>query len=78
MNGTEGQRAGRCREFASLLCGRLDIPVVLIDERLTTMEAARYLNETDTRGKKRKGVIDSLSAELILQKALDRLRTMKL
>lgn len=77
MNGSEGQRAGRCREFAALLRERLDIPVAMVDERLTTKEATRYLNETDTRGKKRKGVIDTLSAELILQKAIDRLREMK-
>lgn len=77
MNGSEGPRAGRCREFAGLVRERLDIPVAFVDERLTTMEATRYLNETDTRGKKRKGVIDALSAELILQKALDRLREMK-
>lgn len=77
MNGSEGPRAGRSREFAGLLRERINVPVVLVDERLTTMEATRYLNETDTRGKKRKGVIDSLSAELILQKALDRLREMK-
>ncbi len=77
MNGSEGPRAGRCREFAGLVRERLNIPVTFVDERLTTMEATRYLNETDTRGKKRKGVIDALSAELILQKALDRLREMK-
>lgn len=74
MNGSEGPRAGRCREFADLLRARLDIPVVLVDERLTTVEATRYLNATDTRGKKRKGAIDSLAAEIILQSALERLK----
>ena len=38
--------------------------------------AARYLNETDTRGQKRKSVIDTLSAQIILQNALDRLKNM--
>ena len=76
MNGSEGPRAARCREFADLLRERLEIPVAMIDERMTTMAASRYLNETDTRGKKRKGVIDSLAAELILQSALDRLNNM--
>lgn len=74
MNGSEGPRAVRCREFADLLRARLDIPVVLVDERLTTVEATRYLNATDTRGKKRKGAIDSLAAEIILQSALERLK----
>jgi RNase H-fold protein (predicted Holliday junction resolvase) len=41
------------------------------------MAASRYLNETDTRGSKRKGVIDTLSAEIILQNALDKLRFMR-
>ena len=75
MNGTEGSRAGRCREFAGLLAERLPgVALDMVDERLTTVEASRYLNATDTRGKKRKGVIDSLSAEIILQNTLDRLR----
>ena len=58
MDGSEGGRAARCRKF----------------ERMTTMTASRYLNETNTRGKKRKGVIDTLSAEIILQNCLDRLK----
>jgi len=40
------------------------------------MAASRYLNETDTRGRKRKNVIDTLSAQIILQNALDRLKNM--
>lgn len=75
MDGSEGFRAERCREFASMLRERLEgIPVAMIDERLTTMSASRYLNETNTRGSKRKGVIDTLSAQIILQNALDRLK----
>ena len=75
MDGTEGFRAERCREFAALLRAHLpDIPVAMIDERLTTMSASRYLNETGTRGSQRKGVIDTLSAQIILQNALDRLK----
>ena len=75
MDGSEGFRAERCREFATLLGQRLEgIPIAMIDERLTTMSASRYLNETNTRGSQRKGVIDTLSAEIILQNALDRLK----
>ncbi len=75
MDGSEGFRADRCREFADLLRERLEnIPVAMIDERMTTMSASRYLNETNTRGQKRKGVIDTLSAQIILQNALDRLK----
>ena len=75
MDGSEGFRAERCREFAGLLREQLeDIPVAMIDERMTTMSASRYLNETNTRGQKRKGVINTLSAQIILQNALDRLK----
>ena len=75
MDGSEGFRADRCREFADLLRERLEnIPVAMMDERMTTMSASRYLNETNTRGQKRKGVIDTLSAQIILQNALDRLK----
>ena len=76
MDGSEGFRAERCREFASLLFEKLEkqIPIAMMDERLTTMSASRYLNETNTRGSKRKGVIDTLSAQIILQNALDRLK----
>ena len=78
MDGSEGFRAERCREFAELLRERLeDVPVAMMDERMTTMSASRYLNETNTRGQKRKGVIDTLSAQIILQNALDRLGFMQ-
>ena len=81
MNGSEGPRAEHAKKFASILgehmaAGGIDLPIVMIDERMTTMAAARYLNETDTRGQKRKSVIDTLSAQIILQNALDRLKNM--
>ncbi len=79
MDGSHGPRAQHAEKFAGLLREALavighPIPVVMQDERMTTMAASRYLNETDTRGQKRKGVIDTLSAEIILQNALDKLR----
>ena len=75
MNGTAGPRAERAEEFAAMLRDKLDgVEVVLFDERMTTMAAARYLNETNVRGKKRKGVIDTLSAQIILQNFIDSLR----
>ena len=74
MDGSEGSRAQRCRKLASLIGESSDIPTLLFDERMTTMTAARYLNETNTRGKKRKQVIDALSAQIILQNCLDRLK----
>ncbi len=82
MDGSEGGRAARYRKFARLLEERLgevsqNIPVCLFDERMTTMTAARFLNETNTRGQKRKDVIDALSAQIILQNFIDKLKNMK-
>ena len=75
MDGSEGFRAQRCVEFAELLEQKLpNVTVVMMDERLTTVSASRYLNETNTRGSRRRGVIDTLSAEIILQNALDKLK----
>ena len=75
MNGTEGPRAERVRRLAELIAERApELPVALMDERMTTMAASRFLNQTNTRGKKRKGVIDTLSAQIILQNALDLLK----
>lgn len=82
MNGSHGPRAEHAEKFASILATKLqecgmDMPIVMMDERMTTMAASRYLNETDTRGQKRKNVIDTLSAQIILQNALDRLKNMQ-
>ena len=74
MDGSEGHRAERARRFAALLEEKTGIPTETVDERMSTMQAARYLNATDTRGKKRKKAIDTLSAQIILQSALDRLK----
>ena len=76
MDGSEGFRADRAKEFTALLRERLDLPVAMFDERMTTMAASRFLNETNTRGAKRKTVVDTLSAQIILQNVLDRLKNM--
>lgn len=71
MNGTLGERSEKVKAFAARLEEESHIPVILVDERMTTMEAHRYLNISDTRGKKRKAVVDTLSAQIILQSFLD-------
>lgn len=77
MNGTLGPRAEHVRIFTDLLEEQLPtVPILLMDERMTTMAASRFLNETDTRGARRKQVIDTLSAQILLQNALDRLKNL--
>ena len=70
MNGSEGPRAELCRNFAGQLSSRVNVPVRMWDERQTTVSAAGYLNQTDTRGKKRKEVIDAVAAVIILDSYL--------
>lgn len=70
MDGSEGYRAQACREFAGKLESRAGLPVVMRDERLTTVQAHNLLNDADVRGKKRKNTVDALAAVLILEEYL--------
>lgn len=72
MDGSEGFRAETVRTFVALLQEETNIPVDFSDERLSTCEAHRYLQESGTGAKKRKNVVDTLSAQIILQDYLDR------
>lgn len=67
MDGTLGFRAEETYKFAEQLKTIYDGEIVYWDERLTTVSAAHILNETNTRGKKRKNVIDTVSACMILE-----------
>ena len=58
------------REFAAALQEAAGLPVTMRDERLTTVTAHGYLNETNTRGKKRKAVVDAVAAVVILEEYL--------
>lgn len=71
MNGTIGPRGEICQEFAKTIEKKFKIPVVLWDERLTTMAAERVLLDADVSRGKRKKVIDKMAAVLILQGYLD-------
>ncbi len=71
MDGSEGESARNAREFAQQLEEVSGLPVRLSDERGTTLTAHNYLNATDTRGKKRKAVVDAVAATIILQDYLD-------
>lgn len=70
MDGSEGESAQGAREFAAALEALTGLPVALRDERLTTVTAHSYLNDTNTRGKKRKAVVDAVAAVVILEEYL--------
>ena len=71
MDGSEGESAQNARAFADNLKKLVNVPVEMRDERGTTITAHGYLNITDTRGKKRKAVVDAVAATIILQDYLD-------
>ncbi len=71
MDGTEGESAKNARDFAAKLKEKTKLLVRMQDERGTTITAHKYLNATNTRGMKRKNVVDSVAATIILQNFLD-------
>ena len=71
MNNTEGERCTKTLEFKEMLERRSGLPVLLWDERLTTVAAERTLMESGVRREARKGYVDKIAAVLILQGYLD-------
>ena len=72
MNNTVGESGERTLVFKALLEQEFSIPVIMQDERLTTVEATNYMLGADMSRKKRKEKIDSLAANIILQTYLDK------
>ena len=77
MDGSEGESAQNAREIGALLEEATGLPVEFVDERGTTITAHGYLNETNTRGKKRKAVVDAVAATVILEDCLRRRRNQR-
>ena len=67
MDGSYGFRSEACRELGEILKEKTGLPVFFQNERLTTVSAHNILNTADVRGKKRKAVVDAVSAVLILE-----------
>lgn len=78
MDGTEGESAQNARAFAQLLSEKCGLPVDMQDERGTTITAHSFLNVTDTRGKKRKQAVDTLSATIILEDYLNKRKNQRI
>ena len=71
MDGTEHELSRLCRKFANRLHGRFNLPVALVDERLSSAEASQSLKEAGIGGRKQKPMLDQVAAQLILQSYLD-------
>jgi putative Holliday junction resolvase len=76
MDGSDGPSAQSARAFARNLAARIDLPIVLWDERLSTVAVTRTLLDADTSRRRRAEVVDKMAAGYILQGALDRIRHM--
>ncbi len=72
MDGSYGYRCDECRLLGKKLAELSALPVDYQDERLTTVIAHGYLNDTNVRGKKRKETVDAVSAVVILQSYIDK------
>jgi len=75
MNGLEGPEAKYARALGKAIEQRGKLPVVLWDERLTTVSAERQLRGAGLRGEKKKGLIDQAAATVLLQSYLDARRS---
>ena len=71
LDGSRGARATHAAAFAEAVRGVVDVPVVLHDERLSTVEAARGLQQAGVSSKRQRAVIDASAAQVILQSWLD-------
>ncbi len=67
MDGSEGPRAEKCREFAAMLTERCSIPVVMWDERRSSVEAHSILRANGKKEKKHRKTVDAVAASLILE-----------
>ncbi len=71
MDGSLSFRAEKTFAFKEMLFEATGLEIILVDERLSTVEAYTYMNITEFNGKKRREVVDALSAQIILQSYLD-------
>ena len=74
LSGTEGTAVSKVREFAASLSAQFTVPIIFIDERLSTVDAQRRLREAGKNSKESKVLIDSMAAVAILEGGLARER----
>ena len=74
MNGTDGDRAEKSLEFKETLERRTGVPVIMWDERLTTVTADKVMMESGIRRENRKDYVDEIAAMVILQNYLESIR----
>ena len=73
MDGSYGPAALKVQEFVAVLKDAVAIPIKTLDERLTSVQAHRFLTEAEVRGRQRKDKVDKSAAAILLQSYLDSL-----
>src|SRR5437867_8535935 len=71
MDGSYGPAALKVQQFVAALKEAITIPIKTLDERLTSVQAHRFLTEAEVRGRQRKGKVDKSAAAILLQSYLD-------
>ncbi len=71
LDGTVGEQADKVERYAAGLAKAMDVPLVLWDERFSTVSAEKLMREAGSRGKKRRERVDAVAAAVILQDYLD-------
>ena len=74
LDGAETAITQLCKKFARRLNGRFNIPVMMIDERYSSVEASDMLNQTGVKGRAQKAMLDQVAAQTILQSYFDSCR----
>ena len=77
MDGTRGERAEKTEVFCSMLREKLSIPIETMDERRTTVSAHNIMIENGVKRSKKKSLVDTISAEIILQTFIDKRKNLK-
>jgi len=75
MNGSYGPAALKVQDFVAVLKDALAVPIKTLDERLTTVQAQRFLIQGNVRREKRKEKVDKTAAAILLQSYLESLQT---
>lgn len=74
MDGSEHQLTQLCKKFAQRLEGRFNLPVMMVDERLSSAEASQQLSDAGIKGREQKTMIDAMAAQIILQSYFDSIK----
>lgn len=75
LDGTEHALTQLCKKFARRLNGRFNLPVMLVDERYSSVEASSKLNEAGVKGRAQKTMLDQVAAQTILHSYFDSLQS---